>query len=44
MTNVVPFIERWIGPFWLVLWIVWWLSPPSPPNAASSEMQTQLRT
>lgn len=24
--NVASFIEHWIGPFWLVLWILWWLA------------------
>jgi len=26
MANLAHFIEHWIGPFWLVLWIVWWLA------------------
>lgn len=38
MTNMAPFIERWIGLFWLVLWIVWWLA------AVTSKRSVQRQT
>ena len=38
MTNLAPFIEHWIGPFWLVLWIIWWLA------AFTSKRSVQLQS
>jgi protein-S-isoprenylcysteine O-methyltransferase Ste14 len=45
---LIPFIERWIATFWLVLWIVWWLaafiSKPSVKrqNSGSRLLQSGL--
>lgn len=38
MTLMAPFVVRWIGTFWLLLWIVWWLA------AFSSKRSVQLQS
>jgi protein-S-isoprenylcysteine O-methyltransferase Ste14 len=35
---LIPFIERWIGSFWFVLWIIWWLV------ASTSKRSVQRQT